>query len=116
MAFFISSMQQLIVIVLCMICLSCSQSELKEPVEYTGPLREVEKIERYDSENDMIKSKLTADLFYEYGNGDQEFPKGINVEMYNEFGRLQSTLKANYAKYIKEKSLAGARKSRVEKR
>src|SRR5688572_15435891 len=96
-------MQQFIVTMLCLICLSCSQSELKEPVEYTGPLREVEKIERYDSENDIIKSKLSADLFYEYGNGDQEFPKGIYIEVYNEFGRLHHTLKANYAKYIKEK-------------
>jgi len=82
---------------------SCTQNGLKEPVEYTGPLREVENIERYSSENEQITSKMTAELFYEFGNGDLEFPKGILIERYNEFGRLQSTLRANYAKFIKEK-------------
>jgi LPS export ABC transporter protein LptC len=84
-------------------CISCTQDGTKEPVEYTGPLREVENIERYSSENEQIKSKLTAPVFWEFGNGDLEFPKGIMIERYNEFGRLQSTLRANYAKYIKEK-------------
>ncbi len=83
--------------------ISCTQSELKEPVEYTGPLREVENIELYNSENERIKLKLTGELFYEYANGDREFPKGVYIEMYNEFGRLESTLQANYAKFIKEK-------------
>ena len=84
-------------------CVRCTQSDLKQPVEYTGPLREVENIERYGSEDEKITSKMTAELFYEFGNGDLEFPKGILIERYNEFGRLQSTLRANYAKFIKEK-------------
>ena len=79
----------------------CTKTDFKEPVEYTGPVREVEDLELYNSENDRIKSKVTADLVYEFANGDQEFPKGIYIEMYNEFGRLQSTLRANYAKFIK---------------
>jgi LPS export ABC transporter protein LptC len=81
---------------------SCSQSDLKEPLEYTGPLRELENVELYNSENERITLKLTAELFYEFSNGDQEFPKGVYIEMYNEFGRLKSTLKANYAKLFKE--------------
>lgn len=79
----------------------CTKSDLKEPVEYTGPTREVENIELYNSENERIKSKVVADLVYEFANGDQEFPKGVYIEMYNEFGRLQSTLRANYARFIK---------------
>jgi LPS export ABC transporter protein LptC len=86
-----------------MIVVGCSQSDLKEPVEYKGPLREVENIEAYNSENDQVKSKLTADLAYEFGNGDREFPKGVHIEMYDEAGQLEVTLRANYAKYIKEK-------------
>jgi LPS export ABC transporter protein LptC len=83
-------------------CISCTQTDFKEPVEYTGPLHEVENLERYNSENEIIKSKVTAELFYEFANGDYEFPKGVYIEMYNEFGRLESTLRANYAKFIKE--------------
>lgn len=79
----------------------CTKSDFKEPVEYTGPLREVENIELFSSEGDRIKSKVLADLVYEFANGDQEFPKGVYIEMYNEFGRLESTLRANYAKFIK---------------
>ena len=89
-------------IILSFVIIGCTQSDFKEPLEYTGPLREVENLELYNSENDQIKSKLTADVFYEFANGDREFPKGVYIEMYNEFARLQSTLRANYAKYIKE--------------
>ncbi len=89
-------------IILSFLAIGCTQTDLKEPVEYTGPLREVENVELYNSEDEQIKSKLTAELFYEFANGDREFPKGVYIEMYNEFGRLQSTLRANYAKYIKQ--------------
>lgn len=81
--------------------LGCTKSDFKEPVEYTGPLREVENLELYSSEGDRIKSKVVAELVYEFANGDQEFPKGVYIEMFNEFGRLESTLRANYAKFIK---------------
>ena len=70
------SMIRLILIFLGFLAIGCTQSDLKEPVQYTGPLREVENVELYNSEDEQIKSKLTADLFYEYANGDREFPKG----------------------------------------
>ena len=78
-----------------------TKTDFKEPLEYTGPVQEVEDLELYNSENERIKSKVTAALAYEFANGDREFPKGIHIEMYNEFGRLQSTVRANYAKFIK---------------
>ena len=96
------SMLRLLFIAICLGTVSCSQTELKEPVEYTGPLREAENVERYNSEDEQIKSKLTAELIYEFANGDLEFPNGLHIEMYDEFGRLEVTLRANYAKYIKE--------------
>jgi LPS export ABC transporter protein LptC len=92
----------LLIVVFSFSIIGCTQSDLKVPVEYTGPLREVENIELYDSEDEQITSKLTAALVYEFANGDKEFPKGVYIERYNEFGRLQSTLSANYARFIKE--------------
>jgi LPS export ABC transporter protein LptC len=85
--------------------LSCSKQELKEPVEYKGPLREVEKLESYYTENDMVKTKVMADLVYELKNGDREFPKGVYMENFDVTGKLESTLKANYAYFYKEKNL-----------
>ena len=79
----------------------CGKSEVKELLEYTGPLREFEMVESYHSEGDKVKTKMLADLVYEFKNGDREFPKGLYLEFYNEFGRLEATLKANHAFYFK---------------
>lgn len=81
---------------------NCNGGDNKEPVEYKGPLREAEKVELFYSENDRVKVKMLADLLYEFENGDQEFPKGIYMEFYDEFGQLESTLKANHAYYFKK--------------
>ena len=86
------------------ILFGCGKSEVKELVEYTGPLREAENVETYFSEHDKIKVKMLADLVYELKNGDREFPKGIYLEFFNEFGRLESTLKANHAYFFKEEN------------
>lgn len=97
-------MKPLFFIVLVFTLGSCTKTEFKEPLEYTGPAREAENIELFNSENERVKSKLTAPLFYEFENGDKEFPKGVNIENYNEAGRLESTLRANYARYFKKEN------------
>lgn len=84
------------------VLMSCGKQELKEPQEYKGPLREVENIEMYYTENDRIKVKMLADLVYEFQNGDREFPKGVYLEFYNEFGKMESTLRANHAYFFKD--------------
>jgi LPS export ABC transporter protein LptC len=84
------------------IAVSCNTAEVKEPLEYTGPLQEAENVELYHSENDQVKVKMKADLLYEFQNGDREFPKGVYIEFYNEFGRLESTLRADHAFYFKK--------------
>jgi LPS export ABC transporter protein LptC len=80
---------------------SCNQTEVKEPVEYNGPMRIVEKMETYYSENDRVTVKMTADVVNQFANGDNEFPKGIYVEFFDKEGKLESTLRANHAFYFK---------------
>ena len=63
----------------------CDTSELKQPVEYTGPLRKVENVQSYYTEKDRIKAKLVAAEMQEFDNLDRSFPKGIYLEFYNEF-------------------------------
>jgi LPS export ABC transporter protein LptC len=88
-----------------MILLGCNGTELKEPLEYKGPLSEFEKVELYYSENDKVKVKMTADLLYEFETGDREFPKGVYMEFFDESGKIESTLKANHAYYFKKDDL-----------
>ncbi len=88
---------------------SCDQSEIKEPLEYDGPAREVEKAETFYSEKDQVKVKMVADLVYEYESGDREFPKGIYLEFFDETGKLESTLRANEAYYFKTENKWRAR-------
>ena len=83
---------------------SCNQNEIKEPAEYKGPLREVENVETFYSENGRIKVKIVAALLFEFASGDREFPKGIFVEFYDETGKLESTLRANHAFYFKSEN------------
>jgi LPS export ABC transporter protein LptC len=83
---------------------SCNQAELKEPVEYKGPLRVVENVELYYSEKDVVKVKMTAPLIHEKVNGDKEFPKGVYMEFFDEMGKLEYTLRANHAYYFKEEN------------
>lgn len=82
--------------------ISCSTSDYKEPVEYKGPLKEAENVELFYSEDNTVKVKMQAELLYEFENGDREFPKGVYMEFYNEFGTLSSTLRANHAFYFKK--------------
>lgn len=81
---------------------ACNQPELKEPIEYQGPLREVEHVETFYSEKGHVKMKMVSVLLHEFKNGDREFPKGIYLETYDETGKLVSTLRANHAFYFRE--------------
>lgn len=83
---------------------ACNNTELKEPVEYTGPLRKAENIELYYSEKDQVKVKMSAAEMLEFENGDREFPKGIYLEFFDEFGRMESTLRANHAYFFKKEN------------
>lgn len=84
--------------------LSCSNGDLKEPVEYNGPISEAENVELYYSEKDIIKVKMITPLMHEFKNQDRECPKGIYLEFFDESGKLESTLKANHAYYFKEQN------------
>lgn len=96
------TMSNYLFLVIIILACSCNISDNKEPLEYKGPLREVENVELYYSENDNVKIKMLADLLYEFENGDREFPKGVYMEFYDEFGQLESTLRANHAFFFKK--------------
>lgn len=96
--------RQLLYTATVVVLVACTKQELKEPVEYTGPQREVENMETYYVDQDKIKVKIIAALVYEFGSGDREFPNGIYLEFYDETGKMESTLKANHAYFFKDKN------------
>jgi LPS export ABC transporter protein LptC len=91
------------ILIVGMLC-SCTNTELKEPLTYTGPLRKAENIELFYSEKDQVKVKMNAAEMHEFESGDREFPKGVYMEFFDEFGRLESTLRANHAYFFKKEN------------
>lgn len=83
---------------------SCEKTENKKVIEYTGPVTELQNVETFHSENQHVKLKLVAAKMQEFTNGDQEFPDGIYIEFYDEQGNIESTLKANSARYFKQEN------------
>ncbi len=81
---------------------ACTPSETSQPLEYSGPLKEAENVEMFYTEMDMIKTKMIAQKYFEYENGDREFPEGIYLEFFDESGVITSTLRANSAYYFSE--------------
>jgi LPS export ABC transporter protein LptC len=99
-----NNMQTRALLFLSMLAFACGSAEVKEVQEYKGPLREVENMELFYSESSVVKVKMRAPIVYEFLNGDREFPKGIHIEFYDAFGKLESTLDANHAYYFKEEN------------
>ena len=83
---------------------ACNPKEAIKTVVYEGPLREAENIVMHFTENDRVKAILKAKKFFEFTNGDQEFPEGIYLEFFDKTGKLTSTLKANTAFKFKEEN------------
>ncbi len=82
--------------------LSCSTKEVSKPIVYEGPLTEAEDVDMLYTEKDQIKVNMKAKKINDLQNGDREFPEGIYLEFFDEFGKLTSTLRANQAYYFKQ--------------
>ncbi len=88
----------------CLALAGCNQQEAAKPVIYEGPLSEAEDVTMYYTEKEVVKVTLQAKKIFEFQNGDQEFPEGIYIEFFDEFGKKTSTLKANSAYFFKEEN------------
>jgi LPS export ABC transporter protein LptC len=85
---------------------SCKNGgQVEELQPYKGPLIEVDDVETLYTDSSRLKVRLTAPKEQEFEKGNREFPKGINIEFYDEKQVKTSVLTANYGKYNKEKNL-----------
>lgn len=101
--FLLHAMRNLVFILL--FTLSCSQTQDIEDIKaYDGPTQVGENVVLHYSEETRITSKLEAQKWLQFENGDQEFPEGIYLEFYGEKGDVTSTLTANEAYFFKEEN------------
>lgn len=97
----VTSLLKCLFIPMCLLFAACTPEETAKPLVYDGPLREAEEITMYYTENNRMKILLKAKKINDFQNGDSEFPEGIFIEFYDEFGKITSTLRANSAYYFK---------------
>ncbi|MCJ8163727.1 LPS export ABC transporter periplasmic protein LptC [Pontibacter sp. E15-1] len=104
---YIASLMALMV----MLGFGCNE-ELRDPDQepkYTGPTMENHDVVTLYSDSAKLLIKLQAPLQQEFETGDGVFPEGLFVEFYEQEGQVTSTLKANYGKQDRNKSLFLAR-------
>jgi LPS export ABC transporter protein LptC len=97
-------MNQAKVLLFSLLLIACGKTEVREPIIYEGPLREMEDMEMFYSQNSSVKVKMKTPLVHEFKNDDKEFPKGLYLEFYDIAGNLESTLTADHAFYFKEEN------------
>jgi ribosomal protein L13 len=84
---------------------ACKHEELDASkfVTYKGPLMEVDSIQTLYSDSARIKVKMTAPKQLQMQNGQEVYPKGVNIIFYDKDGSISATLRSDRAKKVKEK-------------
>ncbi|MCC3156076.1 LPS export ABC transporter periplasmic protein LptC [Hymenobacter sp. 15J16-1T3B] len=73
----------------------------KKKVQYTGPTLETTNVLTLFSDSARLQVRLTAKLEQLFENGDQVYPKGMNMNFYAKDGTLVNTLRGDYGKYVR---------------
>jgi LPS export ABC transporter protein LptC len=84
-----------------LLVLGCKSKKSGSPTVYTGPILEMNDVNTFYSDSAKLKVNIRAPKQLEFENGDRHFPKGIDIDFYDETGKISSNLKANSAKYFK---------------
>lgn len=85
--------------------IACNPS-VKNPaqkIKYTGPTMTSSNVATLYSDSSRLKIKLNAKSQWQYENGDAEYPKGIHLTFFDRNQKVTSELRANYAKYDKQR-------------
>lgn len=85
---------------------SCEEevdSSLLEP--YLGPVSEAIDVQLYHSDSALVRTHLVAKRQIEFGNGDQEFPEGIDITFFDEDGEITTTMRADRGYYTNKDNI-----------
>ncbi|MCC9165327.1 LPS export ABC transporter periplasmic protein LptC [Pontibacter harenae] len=98
--------------ILAVVGFGCNK-DLKDPdseLKYSGPLIENKNVTTLYSDSAKVLVKLEAPVQQEFDDGNSVYPDGLYVEFYEQKpGEISSTLRANYGKQERNKSLYLAR-------
>ncbi|MEQ9298722.1 MAG: LPS export ABC transporter periplasmic protein LptC [Cyclobacteriaceae bacterium] len=85
---------------------SCDEKtqELLDEEVYEGPKIEMHDVETLFSDSAVIRLKLRAPLQQVFDNGDENFPEGMSLEIYDANGVLNATYRSNKAKKVAEEN------------
>lgn len=98
---------KLLLVTITVVGFGCQQ-ELKDPdkeVKYTGPVIENKDVFTLYSDSAKLMIRLKAPVQQEFQGGDGVFPKGFNVEFFQQPGEVTSTMRANYGKQDKGREI-----------
>jgi LPS export ABC transporter protein LptC len=88
--------------------MSCEKQEevQKKGVKYTGPMLETSNVMTLMSDSAQLRLRLKAPLEQIFENGDQVYPKGVDLTFLdNDGSTVINTIKGNYGKLDKTKNL-----------
>lgn len=83
-----------------------AEPQAKAPVKYNGPLLESTNVLTLYSDSAKLQVRYTAPLEQQFENGDQLYPKGLQVTFFDKSGqKVVNKLSGKYCKYEKVKNL-----------
>ena len=80
-------------------------ADTTQVADYKGPLLAFQNIETVYSQMGEARLILTAPLQYREQSGDERFPEGINIDIYDEAGLKKTLIIADSGRYASEQRL-----------
>jgi len=84
---------------------SCQEEKIRTSEEYNGPVTELDNIVMLYSDSARLVIKMTTPKRLEMPNGEQIFPKEVNLFFYDRTGRETSTLRSDSGRYYPVQNL-----------
>jgi LPS export ABC transporter protein LptC len=85
---------------------SCRESvDPSAMAAYEGPINSAMDIHILHSDSAVLRSEITAPKQLEFANGNLEFPEGIDIQLFNVNGQLETTLRADRGFFMRDQNL-----------
>jgi len=85
---------------------SCRESVDPSALEaYDGPVNAATDIHILHSDSAVMRSEISAPKQLEFANGNLEFPEGIDIQLFNVQGKLETTLRADRGFFMRDQNL-----------